>query len=640
MSRITELETLIRHHRNQYYNYTPDITDAAFDLLVEELEGLAPESEVLRDVGAPVSSPLAKVLHRIPMGSLTKTQSEDVSKWLGARDHPSIVVQPKLDGISIALYYEEGRLVQAVTRGDGQQGEDVTHNVRNFSGVKQDLRTNFTGSLRGEALLKKIIFFDRYAENYANPRNTVAGFTRHKEPLPVEVASDFDVVYYDVEEKDAPFPSEKDKIEWLFQRHALPVVQSDVVSDGDPDKVLDACERWQEGRDDYQFEIDGVVIKIDDAYKQAKFPGSGSRPGFATAIKFANQGEITELMDVDWQLGIGGRLTPVARLKPVHVAGVTISNATLHNMRNINDLGIEIGDLVLVERAGDVIPQVVKVVSKNTNGATVSHPLECPGCGGIPDQQGEHFVCQNSECPGKTFGAVSKWIDAVGIDGIGEKWVRSFIDAGLVSAPADLYRLTEEKLLGLDGVKKKTATKFLSAINKSRTPTMAQFIAGLGVNQLSLTRAQAMVDSGVSTLDDLRDVQIPALEQVSGFGDDLAFQVSTALAFKRLAIDALEEVGVVPQTPKQGDDLLDGQSFCFTGSVTEINPSTGKKWTRNQLQDLARQAGGTVKSAVSAGLDFLVIANPDSTSSKAKKAREVGTSLINPSEFLSMAIRS
>lgn len=634
--RITQLEEIIRRNRDLYYNSCPEITDAQFDAFVDELEALDPRNPVLSNVGFPASSPLSKVGHHIPMGSLSKTAVEDVGKWMESRGD-SFVVQDKLDGISIAVYYEDGRLIRAVTRGDGSVGEDVTHNVRNYDGVKWSI-PGFNGALRGEIILTKSRFRELFSEDYANPRNAVAGLTRTKVPLHVDLASQIMVVFYDVVGQGLEFAHEIDKTYWMRAR-GLHTPITLLVSNGDSThpRFLDVWDVYTRDRDTFSHEIDGVVLKVNHIHLQDD-NGEDVRPTWATAVKFPAQSAETVLKAVDWQLGVGGRLTPVARLQPVQLAGVTVSNATLHNWQYIQDLGLSIEARVVVERAGDVIPQVTRMADiQPLYMAPILCPVSCPACEQDVSQDGRFIVCPHENCPGKVFGAIQKWVTTLDIVGIGEQTIRSLISAGLVSTPGDLYRLVDRNLLGLDGIQEKTAENIVQAIAKSRTPSLATFLAGVGIPQFSLSRAQAVVDAGY---DDLHKIcytlTAKDIESIDRFGPILANQIVRGLAHKTPLLQDLIDAGVHPIVPEKGTNVLGGKSFCFTGAVSEINPDTVKKWTRDEMQALVRHAGGVVRSGVSAELDYLVISDPSSTSSKAKKARDIGVVIIRPSQFFSM----
>ena len=646
--RVAELEKLVRYHRDLYYNRQPEVSDAEFDMLVEELQALSADSPVLAEVGAPVApevTGLPTKEHRIPMGSLDKVVEGRLDFWCEKVGGP-FLVQEKYDGISMELEYENGALVDAITRGDGFKGDVVTHNAILFKNVDKKLPVKFSGSLRGEVICRLSIF-EKYFSGlgFANPRNTVSGTVRKKHG-DTSLNKHFEILYYDVVAQGIDFDTEKAKVKFMGEELKVVVGKTYVDQEVDGirrvfDEYAGDVENGVHGkRYELDYEIDGLVVRADSIARQQELGDVGNRPRYATALKFVSEGRETTLKDVDWSVGLTGRVTPVARLEDVVVAGVTVSNATLHNMDYVKALGLAIGDRVLVERKGDVIPQVVKVIDKR-GGRRPARPKKCPKCRVGLEIDSKYLRCPNPECPEKTYGDLKRWIDELEIDSIGEKWIRIFLDADLVAGPADLYRLTPDHLVPLERMGETLARKIVRNIAASKNPPLDVFIAGLNVAEFSRQRAQILIDGGYDTLDKILAVGAEEIASVKGFADTLAERVHTGLHARVERVESFLAVGVEIQPPASRDESqaggrLSGKSFCFTGAVKTMNETTEKRWTRKELEQLVRVHGGLTRTDVTRGLDYLVLANPDSTSSKAEKARKLGTTLLSEEKFFAL----
>ena len=637
--RAAWLESEIARHRGLYYNSRPEISDAEFDALEDELRNLRPLSHVLAEVGAPTSGVgLANKEHKIPMGSLEKISEDRLEHWFG-KTGPLFLVQEKLDGISLEIEYSGGIMEDAITRGDGFFGEVVTHNAVSFQNVERKLPAAFTGSVRGEVILRKSVFEEHFVgRDFANPRNTVSGTVRKKHGNR-SLNRFFELFFFDVVQEDGSFETERQKMEFLRDQLGLQIAAT--YFDQDMVGVQAIYDRYQ-GKDDLagerfglDYEIDGLVVRADSLAKQRELGVVANRPRFAMAYKFPSEGKPTVLRDVDWSLGIGGRVTPVARLEPVAVSGVKVRNATLHNTDYVEGLGVRIGDEVLVERKGDVIPQVVRVI-ESRGGPEPSPPSRCPSCSSELERSGKHLTCPSDACPGKSYGDLLRWIGELEIDSVGEKWVQILINQGLVEDPADLYGLTVEDLVPLERMGETLATKIVGNIQASRSPTLDRFIAALNVPEFSRQRAQMLINGGYETLEKMQAVPAEELVAVKGFAETLAQRVVEGLARRRGRIARLLEVGVTVRPGEVADVIegpLDGMTFCFTGAIKTIHPETGKAYTRKQMQELVTRAGGRALSDVSAKLDYLVLADVNSKSSKAKKARALEKKLLSEAEF-------
>ncbi|MFP6737769.1 MAG: NAD-dependent DNA ligase LigA [Planctomycetota bacterium] len=638
---ITNLETEIRHHRQLYYNEQPELSDAEFDGLVDRLKELAPGSEVLVEVGAPGQAGLPTKEHRIPMGSLDKVTEEKLELWV-EKTGPLYLIQEKYDGISLELEYQEGSLVDAITRGDGFTGEVVTHNAVHFSNISSKLPVAFTGSVRGEVILRLSTFEEHFREKgFANPRNTVSGTTRKKHG-DRSLNRHFELFFYDVLSVDREFKTEKEKMTCLGEELGLPVATSyfDQTMEGllEIYKLYEGDEEGEGKRFELDYEIDGLVVRSDSIALQQELGSRQNKPRYAMAYKFPSSGSPTKLLDVDWSLGLGSRITPVARLEPVQIAGVTVSNATLHNIATIAELDLRIGDTVFVERRGDVIPKVIRVIESG-NGESPLPPQDCPSCSGPLCMDGKYLVCPGDECPGKTYGDILKWINSLEIDSLGEKWVSTLIEAGLLNDPADLYTLSTETLVPLERMGEILATKIVQNINESRDPALERFIAALNIPSFSRQRARMLIDEGVLTLAQLLEMPAEEISAVKGFADISAEGIVSGLQKRRDLIEKLRSLGVEPlkgEPTEEVDGVLSGKIFCFTGAIQRIDPRTEKRFTRKQLEEMVKANGGRVLKDVNSKLDHLVMANPDSKSSKAKKAREQEVNILSEEEFFAL----
>ena len=645
-SRAEALERLIRRHRDLYYNRQPEIPDEEFDRLVDELRALRPESPVLTEVGSPAlpeATGLSTKAHKIPMGSLDKVTEDRLEQW-AAKAGPRFLVQEKLDGISMEFEYEKGELIDAITRGDGLVGEVVTSNALHFQNVLRRLPLSFTGSLRGEVICRKSIFLEHFASiGFANPRNTVSGTVRKKYGDRT-LNRHFEVHFYDIASEGAGFTTEREKMEHLRDRLGLRLAESRFDQDIEGLRRIYAEYLGDGGpgmRARLDYEIDGLVVRADSMEIQRRLGEAGNRPRWAMAYKFPSGGEETVLRDVEWSLGVGGRITPVARLEPGSITGVTVRNATLHNLDQVRALAVRIGDRVLVERAGDVIPQVVRVV-ESRGGPEPVPPSQCPRCASAVLADGKYLRCPNPECAGKVYGDLKRWIDELEIDSLGEKWIATLADAGMIQDPVDLYGLREEDLVGLDRMGEKLASKVVGNIAGTKNPPLDRFLAALNIPEFSRQRAQMLFDAGYDTLEKLQALKADEIAAVKGFKETLARKIEEGLSARAERIARLLAAGVAPRPGKGrasagASGPLTGRTFCFTGAVKSANPATGTRWTRKELQALVEEKGGRNLTDVTAGLDFLVLADPESSSSKAQKARALGTKILAEEEFLAMA---
>jgi len=646
-ARVEELVKLIRHHRIMYYNNVPQIDDEEFDSYFDELGQLDPENEVLREVGAPVpeDSPWVTGKHRIPMGSLNKVNTHaEFSQWMSKllihiAGDPSICVQEKLDGFSVSLDYENGELVRALTRGAGIVGEDITRNILQAKGVVRHLPEPLTGSLRGECILTTADL-DAYNQEaqandwtvYKNPRNGASGLARRLSGKGVRYLT---VLFYDLHDEsnlDWSDRFESDKLELLeswglavpFYRH------------GSFETAVKTYEKYEESRRaELDYEIDGLVVKINDpqvadAIERALDTGSKAsrNPRTQVAWKFADETRVTTVRNVIWQTGKSGQLAPIALVDPTPMGGVTVRRISVHNWSNIRNLGISLGAKVLIKRANEVIPQIIKVTGFDPLAVTgeIFPPRACPVCDSAVAVDGEYHVCTNPVCPAVVAGTIRKWIINLEIDNFGEKLIEQLMDAGKLKTIPDLYRLTESDLTALDRVGARSAQKALQNLHAKKEVPLHVFLGSLNIRGFGKTLAQHLVDAGVDAIDKVRALTPQELSEVPQFGPERSHIICESLTQLSPVIDDLLQF-VTVKLPAGTSGALSGVTICLTGKLTRSK----KVW-----QDLIEASGGVFAKSVSKSLDVLVCADPDSGSSKLVKARALGVKIISEVELEGM----
>lgn len=624
MSRIAELEQLLRKASEAYYGGGEDSTllDQEFDRKRDELEELDPTNPFLAAVGAPADSALTKVKHAMPMGSLHKMNKPAQFKtWLAsvskAITNPKLAISEKLDGVSIEILFKDGHFVQAVTRGDGEVGEDVTHTIKNAQGFPHRITDEGEVSVRCECLLKIDAWKEHFSDK-ANPRNAASGLVRRSS---AEGSKHLVCIAFDVLSENNNFKTEMDRVAWL-KDSGFKTVSTELATPMAAGRVIDAIEKK---RGTLDVEIDGVVIKLNDIAAQNKLGEHNGRPYFARAWKFSPMGAFTVLEAVEWNVGTQGTINPVAKVKPVKVAGVVIQNISLHNIEEIERLGIKIGDEVEIVRAGDVIPHLVRVVSFGVSRSDINID-ECPSCGSDIRRRGPKLFCVNADrCPGVASKVIKKWIKKRNIMFLGDSATDTLIEANVVRSIPDLYALTLDTMTTA-GVGKGMSAKILVEIDKSRSCPLHELIGSLSLDMLGRSEAKNLIKHGVSTLARWKTLTKAEIEWFPGYQETKATRISAAIRDNWELIEKTAACLTVEEKQKMSSGKLNEASFCFTGSMS---------MKRSDLEQKARNAGGEIKN-VSRNLKYLVIADPDSTSTKAKKARELGISLISEDEFLQM----
>ncbi|MFZ9886650.1 MAG: NAD-dependent DNA ligase LigA [Myxococcota bacterium] len=605
-----ELERLVRYHNERYWDANaPEIDDTTFDRLVEALRAARPSSPVLEELGESAPTTIERrfgaVEHERPMLSLDKCYDDDtLRRWQG-RLHGGIAVTPKIDGVACAIRYDgTGRLVLAATRGDGRVGDDVTRNASLIDDIPVQLRPEGVAALhgpieiRGEVYMRLSRFQERFAEQFANPRNLTAGALKQKDPA---ASAAYGLSFYAYDVLGVELETERAKNE-LLARLGVPVPETLYLDEGGD--LAQGFRHFADRRDALDYEIDGVVMKADETAERERLGLTAHHPRWAIAYKLQGESASTRLVEVEWSVGRSGVITPVAVVEPVYVSGVTVTRASLHNAGYLQKLGIRLGARVEIVRRGGVIPHVERVL--DASGDTVARPSECPSCHRTTHVEGDFVFCSHpSDCPDVVRGRVSHFVRVIDVLGFGPKYLAALIDKGLVREPADLYRLTKDQLLSLERMGDLLASRLLTELDGRRRLTVPVFLTALGIEEVGPTVAEAVCDH-FGTLATLREASIEQLSGIHGVGPSIAGSLHAALRQRAGEIDhLLEQVEVVqPSPPPETGHTLAGKSVVFTGKLALMD--------RKSAQKRVRDVGGKTPAGVSAELDYLVIGDDGS----------------------------
>jgi DNA ligase (NAD+) len=628
--KVSELADQIMKARLCYYSGNPVMSDAEFDKLFRLLKGASPDHPVVKMVGAPVSG-TQKVKHYAPMGSLENAMNEaEFSAWYAKMQKKginSIILEDKLDGLSIELIFERGIFMQAITRGDGMVGEDVTRNVVLSKSFPTRISDKFTCSIKAECLIHKKDF-DEHFTDAANPRNAAAGTVRRGDGTRAEFLK---IYAYAID--GAPRPETEGKTLAQLQSWGFKTPSSLCSHDFDEMKKL-YDEYIGSTRDELPYEIDGLVAKVNDIERCEELGEvSPMIPRGQIAWKFPPRGNETVLQFVEWQVGHTGNVTPVGKVRPVKVGGVTVTSVTLCNPDELERLGVAIGDTVEILRAGDVIPKLSKVVKKAKGREEIEIPEICPECGRDLVRDGAFLRCGSDACPGRVFGMLMHWVKERNILGIGDRILHAMVE-GPVHTACDLYKVSARQIAstsinGESPVGMARATKIKAEIDQSAKMSVADFFAALGIPALGSSLANAIVSHhkvrDVESFMKLTTMQFSMVEKI---GKVRAGQIKEWLVNNEQFVEDLSsllEIGEPEVTAKS--NKLDGKAFCFTGAAS---------MPREKLWGLVRENGGEVHTGLTKTTNYLVQADPNSNSSKTQKARKYGTEVISETAFLEM----
>lgn len=655
---VASLRKAINHHNKLYHALdNPEIPDSDYDSLVERLENLEREYGLLSDsspslsVGSAPLNKFAEVKHQIPMLSLDKVFEEEglrnfskrINKLLDTDKQVTYSCEPKIDGIAVSLFYKDGELKQASTRGDGKTGEDITHNVLGITCIPKSIKMKKTKSqleVRGEIFLSKLDFNEindkarkEGQKLFVNPRNTAAGTIRQLDPeraakVPLQM-----FCYGVGVNQGFSLPENLGEIFGELKKLGFPV-NKDIKTASGIEGCVNYCLDLYTKRDLLDYEIDGAVIKVDSLKSQSMIGENIKAPRWAIAYKFPAEEKITKVLDVEFQVGRTGTITPVARLEPVFVGGVTVSNTTLHNMDEIQRLGLSIGDEVIVRRAGDVIPKVVKVVGskKKRETTSIATPSHCPVCKSPIEKDGAVLLrCTGgSLCSAQRKEMLKHFASrsALNIEGLGNKLIEQFVDEGLIKDAADIFKLNSSVLIQMDRLGKKSAKNLLASIDKSKNTTLPKFIYALGIREVGEATAQALAYR-YPDIDDLLRATVEDLESIQDIGPTVS---SNIVAFfsdvsNLDLIKRLTEVGVVwPVKSITSSSILAGKTVVLTGTLESLS--------RQEAKDRLLAIGAKVSGSVSKNTDF-VVAGPGA-GSKLTKASELGVKTFDEQEFLTL----
>lgn len=677
---LNELKEIINYLDNKYYvDSTTLVTDFEYDKLFDALKGLEKENPNLISLDSPtqrvpkgLSNDFSTVTHSVPMLSLDKCYNQEnlqsfddsLRKLVAEGEEIEYSIEPKFDGSSIALLYENDVLVRAATRGDGAEGEDITQNARMILNIPQKVNFSKFGiskiELRGEVVIEhgvfKLLNERREKESlktFENSRNTASGSLRMKDPKEVAKrgleAFIYQVGYLiDLDGKDilsSKFKDQSDILHWLGDL-GFKIPKNETAVFNSVQQVIDFCFGWQEKRDGYNYEIDGMVIKLNDIRLQNLVGHTAHHPRWAIAFKFKARQAITKLIDIEYQVGRTGAVTPVAKLEPVRLAGVTVSSVSLHNEEFIKEKDIRINDFVFVERAGDVIPYISGVDhSKRIGQETFNFTSECPSCSvELAKPKAEAiWRCENADCPAQIEERIIHFVSkgAMNIDGLGKDIVKRFLKEGFLETIEDIYVLRNKKedILALEGWKEKSFNNLLSSIESSKNQSIWRLIVGLGIRHIGSTTAKNLAKQVMSLLEftTWNKEELEALEDV---GPKVA--ESVLLFFHNTQnisiLNSLKALGVKIEKTEEdlkplASNFLEGKTFLFTGTLT--------KFSRTKAKELVEENGGKNISSVSKNLNFLIVG--EKAGSKLKKAESINNKegsnvvqVISEQDFLDM----
>ena len=649
---IKELREKLNENARLYYTLDAStMSDYEYDRLyrrLQELEAAHPE-EITPDsptqrVGDAVLNDFAEVRHPVPLESLEDVFDGDevkgfLSKVLETLPRAEYSVEPKVDGLSVALEYRDGQFYQGATRGDGRVGEDVTGNLRTVRSIPKNLPEKLPRLIvRGEVYMARSVF-DRINEELelegkpllANPRNAAAGSLRQKDPK-VCAKRQLDIAVFNLQLVEGrSFATHSETLDYLREQ-GFPVISHTVLRD--PEEILEQIQKLGDNRMDFPYDIDGAVVKLNDLSDRSILGSTAKCPKWAVAYKYPPEQKESRVADIVVQVGRTGVLTPKAVLEPVRLAGTTVTNATLHNQDYITEKDIRIGDTVVVQKAGEIIPEIVSVVKeKRPEGTKPYHlPDKCPVCGAavLRDPDGAAVRCTGAECPAQLLRNMIHFAsrDAMDIDGVGPAVLQQLIESGLVSNPADLYDLRAEQLEGLDRMGKKSAQNAVDAIARSKENDLWRLIFALGIRQVG-AKAAKILATHFGSMDGLRRATAEELTEIDDVGAVTADYITHWMQSDQAAdlLARLQKAGVNMECHQElVDRRFAGMTFVLTGALT--------RFTREEAGEMIELRGGKVSSSVSKKTTYVVAG--ENAGSKLKKAGELGVSVLSEEEFLAL----
>ncbi len=651
--RIEELTKIILYHNDRYYNQdNPEIEDYEYDKLLNELETLEnnfpqfrKEDSPTNRVGGKASEKFSKVIHQVPMESLHDSFSADELRAFDSRvrqiitDKAEYIVEPKIDGLSVSCEYENGVFVRGSTRGDGVTGEDITKNLMTVKSLPKRLKKSIPFlEVRGEVYMKNGTFLKLVEEQelngekvFKNPRNAAAGSLRQKDEK-ITAKRNLDIFIFNIQQIEGEvLQTHKQSLDFL-RSLGFPVPTSYQLFDNIEDVIENIAEIGNtRGQLDYQ--TDGAVVKIND-FEQRKLLGSTAKfPKWAEAYKYPPEEKETKLLAIEVNVGRTGALTPTGIFEPVFLAGTTVSRAVLHNQDFIDELGLCVGDTVKIRKAGEIIPEVVSVVSHNSNTVPYHLPEVCPSCGSVVQRENDEAVlrCTNTQCPAQLLRNLIHFVsrDAMNIDGLGEAVLKQMTENHLIQSPSDIYTLTKEQIMTLEKKKEKSADNLLKAIEKSKDNSLERVVYALGIRHIGQKSAKLLCNAMLS-IDNIIHATIEKLSAIEGFGGIMAESVVSYFSQEknRELVEKLRNSGVkmLSVERKTESGKFFGKTFVLTGTLPTLK--------RSQASAIIENAGGKVVSSVSKKTDY-VVAGEDA-GSKLTKAQSLGITILSEEELLFM----
>lgn len=648
--KIENLRATLRYHSDRYYNDdAPEIEDYEYDMMMRELKGLEekyPEFDSAdsptKRVGGKADNSFASVEHTVRMESLQDAFSKEEIFDFDRRVKENVsdvhyVVEPKIDGLSVSLEYVNGEFFRGSTRGDGNVGEDVSGNLRVIHNIPLKLNHALPYiEVRGEVYMPKKSFdrvVDRQLINdekpFKNPRNAAAGSLRQKDSE-VAATRGLDVFVFNIQQIEGKeLTSHKESLDYLKELGFNTIPYYERVDDIETafEKVLQIGEK----RGELEFDIDGAVIKVDDFSEREQLGSTAKFPKWAVAFKYPPEEKQTEILDIEITVGRTGKLTPTAVLSPVHLAGTTVSRATLHNQDFINEKGVNIGDIVTVRKAGDIIPEVLCVNEKRSNGSFV-YPDRCPSCNEkVVREEGESDIrCINPECPAQLLRNLIHYCsrDAMDIEGLGPSIIETFVNEGMIKTVTDIYRLDKEKIASLDGFQQTSANNIIESVENSKNNDLSKLIFALGIRHIGAKAAKLLSDE-FKNIDNLMNASLEAISDIDGFGDIMAksaFDFFQSESARELIAD-LKSFGVNTESKTViNDNRFEGMTFVLTGTLPT--------YKRSEASKIIESFGGKTSSSVSKKTSYVL--SGESSGSKLDKANQLGIPVIDENEFNEM----
>ncbi len=648
--KIENLRATLRYHSDRYYNDdAPEIEDYEYDMMMRELKGLEekyPEFDSAdsptKRVGGKADNSFASVEHTVRMESLQDAFSKEEIFDFDRRVKENVsdvhyVVEPKIDGLSVSLEYVNGEFFRGSTRGDGNVGEDVSGNLRVIHNIPLKLNHALPYiEVRGEVYMPKKSFdrlVDRQLINdekpFKNPRNAAAGSLRQKDSE-VAATRGLDIFVFNIQQIEGKeLTSHKESLDYLKELGFNTIPYYERVDDIETafEKVLQIGEK----RGELEFDIDGAVIKVDDFSEREQLGSTAKFPKWAVAFKYPPEEKQTEILDIEITVGRTGKLTPTAVLSPVHLAGTTVSRATLHNQDFINEKGVNIGDIVTVRKAGDIIPEVLCVKEKKSNGSFV-YPKRCPSCNEkVVREEGESDIrCINPECPAQLLRNLIHYCsrDAMDIEGLGPSIIETFVNEGMIKTVTDIYRLDKEKIASLDGFQQTSANNIIESVENSKNNDLSKLIFALGIRHIGAKAAKLLSDE-FKNIDNLMNASLEAISDIDGFGDIMAksaFDFFQSESARELIAD-LKSFGVNTESKTViNDNRFEGMTFVLTGTLPT--------YKRSEASKIIESFGGKTSSSVSKKTSYVL--SGESSGSKLDKANQLGIPVIDENEFNEM----